>query len=405
MKKIFQIKFHWQIFIAMMLGAVVGIVFPNANPYTAWLGILFMNALSMLIVPLILFSIISGITGAYKTGKDLKKLGFKTGWMYIVTMLIAIFTGLVLVNIIQPGRQITVENFAIASTGIHQSSVSDIVTGFVPSNIIAAMASNNTLPVILIAFLVGICISKLSAKSGDILTGFVDSALELTLRITRYVIYLSPLGIFAIVVKQFASTPDWLTLLKTMLLYVITVLSGLAIHMFGWMSLIMVFYKINPWKHLKNMSSALITAFSTASSGATLPVTLYAVEHKNGVSHGITSFAVPLGTTLNMAGTALLECVAAIFIAQAYGMELGVVQQIIIVATSLLCAIGAAAIPMAGLVMMTLILNAVGLPIEGIGLVIGVDRILDMARTAVNVYGDTCVATMIAKSEGEQINV
>jgi Na+/H+-dicarboxylate symporter len=229
---------------------------------------------------------------------------------------------------------------------------------------------------------------------------------ELTLRITRTVISLSPLGIFAIVAKQFGSTPDFVGLIQTMLLYVLTVTAGFLIHSFVWMPLILRFgYKVDPRLHLKNMSTPLLTAFSTASSGATLPLTLHAVEHKDGISPRVTHFSIPLGAAINMNGTALLECVAVIFIAQAYGIDLSLAQQVVIIFASLLCAIGAAGIPMAALVMMALILNVAGLPLEGIGLVIGVDRILDMMRTAVNVYGDTCVAVMLAKSEGERLPI
>ncbi|GHV32235.1 hypothetical protein FACS1894177_08090 [Bacteroidia bacterium] len=229
--------------------------------------------------------------------------------------------------------------------------------------------------------------------------------MELTLRITKIVIRFSPLGIFAIVMKQFGTTTDSLALIQTMLLYVLTVIAGLLIHTFVWLPLLMRFYHVRPLQHFKNMSTPLLTAFSTASSGATLPLTLHAVEHKDGVSSKITNFTIPLGAAVNMDGAALLECVAVIFIAQAYGIDLTVVQQILVVFTSLLCAIGAAGVPMAALVMMALILNVIGLPLEGIGLVIGVDRILDMMRTAVNVYGDTCVAVMVAKSEGEKLNI
>jgi Na+/H+-dicarboxylate symporter len=399
-------KLHWQIFIALILGAICGILFPAINPYTSWIGELFMNALSMLIVPIIFFSIVSSITGIYNSGSgsDLKKLGIKTICFYILTMIIAIITGLILVNLIQPGSHVQVGGDAILPSSVGNSSVKDIIMGFVPKNIVEAFAKNNTIPVILIAFLVGLNIPKISQEGKNSLNGLIQGCLEVTLRITRIIIQLSPYGIFAIVVKQFSSTADFVALLQTMLLYVLTVMIGLLIHTFVWLPLILRFgYNVNSWQHFKNMSTPLIAAFSTASSGATLPLTLHAVEHKDGVSAKITNFTIPLGTAINMDGTGLLECVAVIFIAQAYGVDLTIVQQILVVATSLLCAIGAAGIPMAGLVLMALILQVVGLPLEGIGLVLGVDRILDMTRTAVNVYGDTCVSVMIAKSGGEKL--
>ncbi|MDR1154947.1 MAG: dicarboxylate/amino acid:cation symporter [Bacteroidales bacterium] len=397
-------KLHWQIFLALVLGTITGVAFPGVNPYTSWIGELFMNALSMLIVPLVFFSIISGIIGIAGSGGGVTRLGARIGGFYILTMMAAILTGLILVNLIRPGSHIHVENAAIPA-GIGQTSVKDIVVGFVPKNILEALSSNQTIPVIVIAFLVGLNLHKISPEKKNLLTGFFQGGLELILHITRAIIKCSPVGIFAIVVKQFASTPDYWGLLQTMLLYMLTVLAGLVIHVFVWLHLMIRFYKVNPIKHFRNMSVPLLTAFSTASSGATLPLTLHAVEHRDGVSSRITNFTIPLGATVNMDGTGLLECVAVIFIAQAYGIELGIVQQAVIVAVSLLCAIGSAGIPMAALVMMALILTAVGLPLEGIGLVIGVDRILDMARTAVNVYGDTCVAVMVAKAEGETLSV
>jgi Na+/H+-dicarboxylate symporter len=321
-------------------------------------------------------------------------------------MVIAIITGLLLVNIIEPGSNVQIGNAAAIPNNLEQSSAKEIILGFIPKNIFYAFTQNNTIPVILMAFLVGLNLPKISLEGKNSLMAFFRGGLELTMRITKIVVSLSPIGIFAVVMKQFSTTPDFAALIQTILLYVLTVTAGLAIHAFVWLPLLLRFgYRVNPWLHLKNMSTPLLTAFSTASSGATLPLTLHAVEHKDGVSSKVTNFTIPLGTAINMDGTALLECVAVIFIAQAYGVDLSVAQQILIVFSSLLCAIGAAAIPMAALVMMALILSVIGLPLEGIGLVIGVDRILDMMRTTVNVYGDTCVAVMVAKAEGEKLSI
>ncbi|MDR1172758.1 MAG: dicarboxylate/amino acid:cation symporter, partial [Bacteroidales bacterium] len=324
-------KLHWQIFLALALGAITGIAFPGVNPYTSWVGDLFMNALSMLIVPLVFFSIISGIIGISGSGGGVTRLGARTGGFYILTMMVAILTGLILVNLIRPGSYIHVENAAIPA-GIGQTSVKDIVVGFVPKNILEALSSNQTIPVIVIAFLVGLNLHKISPEKKSLLTGFFQGGLELILQITRVIIKCSPVGIFAIVVKQFASTPDYWVLLQTMLFYMLTVLAGLVIHVFVWLHLMIRFYRVNPIKHFRNMSVPLLTAFSTASSGATLPLTLHAVEHRDGVSSRITNFTIPLGATVNMDGTGLLECVAVIFIAQAYGIELSIVQQVVIVA-------------------------------------------------------------------------
>lgn len=398
-------KLHQQIFLALILGVVAGSLIPALIPYIDWLGDLFMNALCMLIVPILFFSIVNSITSVGQTGAGLRKLGIKTFAYYVLTMVIAIITGMTLVILIKPGSHVQVSDVAALPFSAEQPlSVKDIVVGFIPKNIFFAFAQNNTIPVIMIAFLTGLSIPKLSEKGRNTLTALIESGLELTLRITGIVIRFSPLGIFAIVARQFAGTADFWSLVQTMLLYVLTVTAGLALHTFVWLPLILRFgCHVRPWQHLRNMSTPLLTAFSTASSGATIPFTLHAVEHKDGVSPRITNFTIPLGAAINMDGTALLECVAVIFIAQAYGIELTIIQQALIAFTALICAIGSAGIPMAALVMMALILNVVGLPLEGIGLVIGVDRILDMMRTAVNVYGDTCVSVMVAKSEGEKL--
>lgn len=399
-------KLHWQIFTALVLGAGAGILFPGIIPYISWIGEWFMNALSMIIVPIIFFSIVIAIAGLRETGAGLKKLSIRTVTYYVITMLIAIITGLLLVNLIEPGKGVQIGDAAVLSGKPPSSSVQDIITGFIPKNIFHAFTQNNTLPVILIAFLTGLNLPKISAEGKQSLTSFFKGGMELTLQITKIIIRLSPAGIFAVVARQFGTASDFSALIQTILLYFLTVAGGLAVHTFVWLPLLLRFgYRVKPLQHLKNMSTPLLTAFSTVSSGATLPLTMYAVEHKDGISAKVTHFTIPLGATINMDGTALLECVAVIFIAQAYGVELSVVQQTLVVFTSLLCAIGAAGIPMAALVMMTLILNVVGLPPEGIGLVIGVDRILDMMRTTVNVYGDTCVAVMVAKSEGEKLPI
>ena len=224
--------------------------------------------------------------------------------------------------------------------------------------------------------------------------------------VTGWILKFAPLGIFAVVAVQFSKVGDAWGLLKGMLLYVLTVAAGLTIQTFVTLPLLLRFAgKVRPWQHFRNMGVPLLTAFSTASSGATLPFTLEAVEKNDGVSKGISQFVVSLGATINMNGAALLECVAVIFVAQVYGVQLTLLQTLLISLTSVLCAIGSAGIPMSAMVMMAIILSAVGLPVEGIGLVIGVDRILDMLRTAVNVYGDTCVAVLVAKSEGERLSI
>lgn len=404
----FKIQPYQMILAALVLGIVAGIFLPKGSGWVSWIGDMFMNALSMLIVPIIFFSIIKGISGiCLSDPSSLKKLGGKTIGLYVLTMSIAIALGLLLVFLINPGKGVDVSLADAASaSNVQKKSVAEIVTAFVPSNFMYALAHNSTIPIILVSALIGVCVTKISDPGRSSLMNFFDGAYDLTMEITRLVLKLAPLGIFAICYKQFSQVSDVLSLFAGMAKYLLTVTLGLLIHTFVFLPILMrLGFKISPLKHLKNMSEPLMTAFATASSGAALPMTLEAVKEKDKVSAKVADFVIPLGSTINMNGAALLECVAVVFIAQAYGVQLDVVQTILISVTALLCAIGSAGIPMSAMVMMTLILTVVGLPIEGIGLVIGVDRILDMMRTAVNVYGDTCVAAMVAKSEGEVLDV
>jgi len=401
-----KLKLHWQILIALVLGVIAGVSVPQFIPYISWLGDVFLRALGLIVVPLILCSIVTSLIDIQKSKFDLKSTGMKTIGLYVLTMIIAIITGWLLVLFIQPGVGVDMAVDKGALDSFEQKTISEILISIVPNNIFGAFSSNNTLPVILIAFLFGIFIPKIDFKYQSVYENVFKGGLDLMTKITTFIIKFAPLGIFAIIAKQFSQTSDFMALMGNMMMYVFTVGIGLIIHMFVWMQLILRFvFKVNPWKHMSNMSIPLITGFSTASSGATLPLTLHAVEHKNGVSKDITNFTIPLGTAINMDGTALLECVGVIFIAQVYGVELSFMHQLLVAFIALLSAVGAAAIPMAGLVTMAIILHAVGLPIEGIGLIIGVDRILDMMRTSVNIYGDTCVAVMVAKIEGESLPI
>lgn len=266
------------------------------------------------------------------------------------------------------------------------------------------------LAIIFFAILAGFFVTRVGEKSRVLLVDVVNSILEVIMKITLFVIKFTPLGVFSIIAKvlsqQINSGNQVGEIISSMGIYFLTVLLGLVVQGFITLPLLVKFLgRANPIKHMRNMSTVLLTAFSTSSSNATLPVTMEAVESKNGVSNKITSFTIPLGATVNMNGTALYECVAVMFIAQAYGIDLSFGQQMVVIFTALLAAVGSAGIPMAGLVMMAVVLNAVGLPLEGIGLILAVDRILDMFRTAINVYGDTCGAVIIAKSEGEQLTV
>ncbi len=405
--KIFKIKLHWQILIALILAVFFGYYFPGGVKYVSWMGEIFLTALKMVIIPLILSSIISGVT-SMGGGKNLGRLGAKTMLYYISTSIIAILTGLILVNVIRPGVGVEL-GFTETVEGLAEKagSVNDILMRIIPSNIFESMVKGDILPVIFFAIIFGVFITQTGDNYRKTLTTFFDAFFEVMMKMTMFIVKFTPLGIFGIVAREVHHNAGQLAnLAGSMAIYMFTVFLALMIHAFISLPLILrLFARVKPYKHMSNMITPLLTAFSTASSSATLPLTMEAVEHKSGVSNKITSFTLPLGATINMDGTALYECVAAMFIAQVYGIEMHFTQQLLIVVTALLASIGAAGIPMAGLVMLTVILTAAGLPLEGIGLIIAVDMVLDMTRTAVNVWSDSCGAVTIARSENEETNV
>ncbi|MBK9097144.1 MAG: dicarboxylate/amino acid:cation symporter [bacterium] len=406
----FKLKLHWQILIALILGILYGLFFPGAADYVTWMGTIFLRALKMIIVPLVFSSIVSGVT-SIGSAQSLGRLGLKTVTYYVLTSLFAILTGLVLVNFMKPGVGAdlgfseSVEGLSTVSGGL-----ADIIFRIIPENVFQAFITADMLAIIFFSLLFGFFITRTQNNSRDQLTNFFNAFFEVMMKMTVFIIKFAPLGIFGIVagvVAQQAGDREALFgIMHRMGLYMLTVILGLAFHTFITLPLILkLIGRVSPKLHFKAMTTPLLTAFSTASSSATLPLTIEAVENEAGVSNKISSFVLPLGATINMDGTALYECVAAMFIAQAYGIELSFAQQMIVVITALLASIGAAGIPMAGLVMMSIVLTAVGLPLEGVGLILAVDRILDMCRTAVNVFSDTCGTVVIAKTEGESLKI
>ncbi len=404
-----KLKLHWQILIALVLGTVYGILFSNGVQYVSWMGTLFLNGLKMVIVPLILSSIISGVANI-GGAEDFGRLGAKTLGYYVLTSLLAILTGLIMVNLIRPGVGIDL-GFAQSVEGLASAkkSFGTTLLDIVPKNIFKAFANGDMLAIIFFSMIFGFFINKTNNKYSTLLKDFFNAVFEVMMKITMFVIKFAPFGIFGIVanvVAQQASKGNLGNVVASLGLYMLTVILSLAFHAFVTLPLLLKFVgKANPLKHAKGMVTALLTAFSTASSSATLPLTMEAVEHKSGVSNKITSFVLPLGATINMDGTALYELVAAMFIAQAYGLHISFLNQFLMVFAALLASIGAAGIPMAGLVMITVVMSVVGLPLEGVGLILTVDRILDMLRTTVNVWSDSSCAVIIAKSEGEKLNV
>ena len=401
-----KLALYWQILIAFALSVLYGLFFSEHVHLVAWMGDIFIKALKMIIIPLIFTSIISGIANV-GSGDNLGRLGFKTIAYYLSTSTAALFTGLVIVNLFKPGVGADL-GFAnqVEGLGVAKESFGSTLMNIVPDNLFVAMVENQMLSIIFFAILMGFFITKTKEKSQKILLGFFDSLFELIMKITLFVIRFTPYGIFGIVANQISENNDLGELFSRLGLFMLVVILALFIHAFIVLPLVLkTIGRVSPIKHFNAMRTPLITAFSTSSSNATLPLTMNAVKKNSGVSTKISSFTLPLGATVNMDGTALYELVAAMFIAQAYGIELTFTEQIIGVLTGLLASIGAAGIPMAGLVMISVVLSAMGLPLEGVGLILAVDRILDMFRTTVNVWSDSCGAVIIAKSEGEKLKV
>jgi proton glutamate symport protein len=405
-----SIPLHFQIIISLIAGGLFGYFFPGTTIYTNWAGEIFLRSLNMIIIPLILCSISTGVANV-GSGENLGKLGLKTLSFYVLSTLAAIVTGLAFVRIIKPGAGADL-GFSVPVDQVSSiaDSLGNTLIKIVPSNIFEALVQGQMLSIIFFAVLFGFFITKIADKPRMLITNVLNAALDVIMKITLFIIKFTPIGIFSItarVIAQQVSLGNEISeIINRLGLYVITVVAGLMVHGLITLPLAIKFIgKASPLRHLKNMTTPLLTAFSTSSSNATLPLSIEAVEMEDGVSNKIASFTLPLGATINMNGTALYECVAVVFIAQAYGIDLTFTQQIVVVFTALLAAIGSAGIPMAGLVMMAVVLKAVGLPLEGIGLILAVDRILDMFRTTINVYGDTCCAVIIAKSEGEKLNI
>lgn len=400
-------QLHWQILIALILAVIYGVAFSEHTTYVSWMGVLFLRALRMIIVPLIFSSIVSGVTGI-GNARNLGRMSIKTFSYYIMTSLFAIMTGLFVVNIIQPGRGADlglgqlVEGLEVGSDTFGQTLIN-----IIPNNIFQSLSGGDMLSIIFFAILFGFFSTRVAPQYSQTIQKAFNAIFEVMMQITLFVIRFTPLGIFGLVSEIVAEHSDnLLPIFSRMGLYMLCVIGALAIHAGITLPMLTrILGRVNPLRHLKGMSVPLLTAFSTSSSNATLPLTMEAVEKNSGVSPKTSGFVLPLGATINMDGTALYECVAALFIAQAYSIELSLLQQGVVVITALLASIGAAGIPMAGLVIITIILSAVGLPLEGVGLILAVDRILDMFRTTVNVWSDSCGAVIIARSEGEELTV
>mgnify|MGYP001459546018 FL=1 len=364
-------------------------------------GRIFIALLKMLVVPLVFVSLVCGAASLGDTG-SVGRLGGKTIGLYLLTTAVAVSLAMLIALTTDPGLGgESASSMASASTFEPKTapSVKDTFINVVPSNPIAAMADGKMLQVILFALLFGLALSKAGA-SGEKLRAFFSDLNDVMMRLISMIIALTPIGVFCLM-TQLGATLGLAEIAKVAM-YFATIVIALLVHAsVVYPLLLKTLTGLNPLVFLRKMREALLVAFSTSSSGATLPVTLRTVEHKLGVQNNVASFAVPLGGTINMDGTAIMQGVATVFIAQFYGIDLGLSALLTVVLTATLASIGTAAVPGVGLITLTLVLDQVGLPVEGIALIIGVDRLLDMLRTAVNVTGDATVATIVASSEGQ----
>jgi Na+/H+-dicarboxylate symporter len=400
---------HLQILAAMLLGSLLAWIWGDAAATAlGWLGTLFIRLLKMTIVPLVTTSIISGVASV-GSGGAIGRLGIKTLLYYFATSLAAILVGLLLVNLLQPGSGAFAGLAAGAAppTVETPASLADILFRMIPTNPIAALASMDMLGIIFFALAFGAALATAPESTRAPLTRLIDAAFAVMMRLTAAVIRLAPLGVLGLITTAVAASGA--AAFSSMARYMLTIACGLAIHTFITLPLLLRFVGgLSPSLHFRHMRDALLTAISTSSSAATLPVTLRCVEERAGVSNHVSAFVLPLGATVNMDGTALYECVGVLFIAQVLGVPLDLSAQITVVLTALLASVGAAGIPSAGLVMIFIVLEAVHL--EGpevaaiVGTMLAVDRPLDMLRTGVNIFSDSCGAAIIARSEGEHLN-
>lgn len=417
-RRILDLPLHWQIAIALALAVLVA--WPS-GPETTLFGValvdvldffggLFLNALKMVVVPLIVSSIIVGVRNM--AGQDaFGRVGAKTVGFYLVTGLIAVATGLVLVNLIAPGSGDSAQALRAALPdasvvlekveGRGAGDLVNVISRAVPPNVIEAAANTELLALIFVSVVFGYFMARMKGGAADTLQNFWGGIHDVMIAITMWVMRFAPIGVFALVTKTLMISG--LGSLGALAWFFVTVLAALAVHFFLTLPLLQRFVGgIRPYAYYGKIAPAQLTAFSTASSSATLPVTLNSAE-KAGISKRTTGFVLPLGATVNMDGTALYECVVVLFIAQIYGIDLGLAGQVTVVALALLTSIGVAGIPSASLVAIALILPAVGLPVEALAVVLVVDRVLDMCRTSVNVTSDLTVTALVASGEGESL--
>ncbi len=425
-----KIALHWKILIGMLVGILFGLgmtaVDGGSNFVLHWInpfGSIFVKMLKLIAVPLIIASLVKGISDLKDISK-FKNIGLRTIGIYIGTTVIAITIGLLLVNVVQPGEGISEETITkltntYANSGGVQSKLTEasrqkntgplqFMVDMVPDNAMKAMSDNKSmLQVIFFTIFLGISMLLVGEKASKPLKAFFESLNEVVLKMVDLIMLFAPYAVFALLANVVVSSNDP-DLLLALLKYAFTVVGGLLLMIIFYMILVSVFTKKNPILFLKQLSPAQLLAFSTSSSAATLPVTMERVEEHIGVDKEVSSFVLPVGATINMDGTSLYQAVAAVFIAQALGFDLSFTDQLTIILTALLASIGSAAVPGAGMVMLVIVLEAVGFPADklaiGLALIFAVDRPLDMCRTVINVTGDATVSALVAKSVGKLAN-
>lgn len=399
-----------KIFIGLFLGIITGLIL-NIMPSSyltetiiiggilKLVGGVFISGIKMLVVPLVFVSLIVGAS-AIGDPKKLGRVGSKTIVFYMITTGVAILIALGLALITNPGIGLDLSNVVKSDPTIGEAtSVIDTIINMVPRNPISALASGKMLQIIVFALLTGVSIALLGKKAKPVLTLF-DSLNEVMMKMVMIIMEIAPFGVFALIAKTFATVG--FEAMVPLLKYFITVLIALGLHLvITYMGMLTFIGKLNPIQFFKNFVPAMGVAFSTASSSGTLPVTLKTAQERCGASESISSFTLPLGATINMDGTAIMQGVAVIFISQVYGIDLTLGAIVTVVLTATLASVGTAGVPGVGLITLSMVLQSVGLPVEGIALIIGIDRLLDMTRTAVNITGDTVCTLLISQFEGE----
>ena len=388
----------WQkIVIGMILGITVGLIFGEDAVVLKPIGSFFVNTIKMLIVPLVFCSIIVGITSMQDTNK-MGRIGFKAIMFYLISTAVAITIGLVLGHVLQPGAGLGLVAQQVEVVK-ETSSLVDTLVALVPTNPVSALAQGHILQIIVFAVALGVSLTLIGEK-GKPAVALFESLAEAMYKLTDLVMKLAPYGVFALM--AWVAGKFGLALLLPLVKVIGAVYLGSILHVLGvYSALILFIAKLSPVQYFRGIVDAQVVAFTTTSSAGTLPVSMKCARENLGVSKGVSSFVLPLGTTINMDGTALYQGVTTLFVAQAFGIDLGMPEYITIILTATLASIGTAGVPGAGLIMLTLVLTTVGLPVEGVALIAGIDRILDMARTTVNISGDIAASVIIAKSEKE----